>query len=64
MPEALIKYGSRKFIVAMTAIVLSYLLRLDNLITGEELVRLFIYAMGLYGAANVAQKVWVPEVTK
>lgn len=55
------KYGSRKFIIAMMALIEAWWVLNDKLIGEETFKAIVIAAIGLYGVANVAQKVWAKE---
>ena len=52
----MIRYASRKFLIAVATIVCAQWSLLESLISGEQYKVTVIAILGLYGFANVAQK--------
>lgn len=55
------RYGSRKFIIAVMTLVVSTWSLFEFLIDAETFKTIVIGVIGLYGTANVAQKIWSKE---
>lgn len=50
------RYASRKFLIAIAALVCAQWSLIEALINGEQYKVIIIGILGLYGLANVAQK--------
>ncbi len=50
------RYASRKFLIAIAALVCAQWSLIELLISGEQYKVIVIGVLGLYGLANVAQK--------
>ena len=55
------RYGSRKFIIALLALVATTWALAEFLIGEESFKAIVIGIIGLYGTANVAQKAFAKE---
>lgn len=51
------KYGSRKFVVAVLALISAHWALVEHLIGADNWMKVVIAVVGLYAAGNVAQKV-------
>jgi len=51
------RYGSRKFVIAVLGILLSAIMLWFGKVTSSDFTSVLIWAVGLYGAANTAQKI-------
>lgn len=51
------KYGSRKFVVAVLALISAHWALVEHLVGSGDWVKVVIAVVGLYAAGNVAQKV-------
>jgi len=58
------RYASRKFLVAVASLACAQWSLLEGLIDGATWRTVVIAALGLYGAANVAQKALLLAGTK
>ena len=52
----MIRYASRKFLIAVATLICAQWSLLEALISGEQYKVIVVGVLGLYGLANVAQK--------
>lgn len=57
------KYGSRKFMIYLMSLAVTTWALFEGLIPSADFKAILIGIIGIYGAANVGQKVWAKEVT-
>lgn len=55
------RYASRKFLVSLLTLAITTWTRFELLIDSADFTKIVIAVIGLYGIANVAQKVMVKD---
>lgn len=58
------RYASRKFLVSLLTLAIATWTRFELLIDSVDFTKIVIAVIGLYGIANVAQKVMVKDAAE